>query len=375
MPFRGDCALPSNGVEPVFVRDPRIDRYAELLVGRSVRVQPGWQVLIRTSPLARPLVEALIEQIARLGAYPLVQLEWETIGGPFAREAPLETLRTPPPLLERVWSECDAFIAISAPENTRDGADLSSERRRATRERTRTLRDRQMAMTVPWVVCEFPVQATAQDAGMTLAELEEFIYGAVLRDWDAERDRMTRIARVFDEVEEVRIEAAGTDLTLSLAGRRGAIDDGHINMPGGEVFYSPVEDAVDGEVTFSEFPAVYSGHEVEGVRLVFERGQIVHASATSGESFLLQTLDTDEGARRLGELGIGCNRGIQRFTKNTGFDEKIDGTVHLAVGNSYTVTGGRNISSVHWDLVKDLRRGGRLYADGELVQVDGEWRF
>ena len=357
------------------MRDPRIDDYARLLVERSIDVQPGWQVLVRTTPLARPLVEAIVEQIARRAAYPLVQLEWETIGGPFAREAPLETLRKPAPLLERIWRECDAFIHISAPENTRDGADLSSERRRATRERALPLRERQMAMTVPWVVCEFPVHATAQDAGMTLAELEEFVYGAVLRDWDAERERMRRIAELFDGVEEVRIEAEGTDLTLSLAGRRGAIDDGHINLPGGEVFYSPVEDAVDGEVTFSEFPAVYGGHEVEGVRLLFEGGRIVHASATSGESFLLSTLDTDEGSRRLGELGIGCNPGIQRYTKNTGFDEKIDGTVHLAIGSSYTVTGGRNVSSVHWDIVKDLRPGGRLYADGELVQVDGVWKL
>jgi aminopeptidase len=352
-----------------------VDEYARLLVDRSVGVQPGWQVLIRTTPLARPLVEAIVELIARRGAHPLLQMEWESIGGPFAREAPLETLRTPPPLVERIWSECDAFIAISAPENTRGGADLSPERRRALRERSLTLRDRQMAMAVPWVVCEYPVQATAQEAGMTLAELEQFIYDAVLLDWDTESERMRRIAELFDEVEEVRIEAEGTDLTLSLAGRRGAIEDGHINMPGGEVFYSPVEDAVEGEVTFSEFPAVYYGHQVEGARLVFEGGRVVEASATSGEAFLLQTLDTDEGARRLGELGIGCNPGIQRYTRNTGFDEKIDGTVHLAIGNSYTVTGGRNVSTVHWDLVKDLRRGGRLYADGRLVQVDGEWRL
>jgi aminopeptidase len=128
-------------------------------------------------------------------------------------------------------------------------------------------------------------------------------------------------------------------------------------------------------VTFSEFPAVYYGHEVEGVHLVFERGRVVEASATTGESFLLRTLSTDDGASRLGELGIGCNPGIQRFTKNTAFDEKIDGTVHLAVGNSYSATGGLNTSSIHWDIVKDLRIGGRLYVDGRLVQADGVWRL
>ena len=132
---------------------------------------------------------------------------------------------------------------------------------------------------------------------------------------------------------------------------------------------------VEGTVTFSEFPAVYYGHEVEGAQFVFERGRIVHATARNGEAFLLRTLDTDDGARRLGELGIGCNPGIQRFTKNVGFDEKIDGTIHLAVGNSYTSTGGTNVSRIHWDIVKDLRRGGRLYADGVLVQEDGAWRL
>jgi len=355
------------------MRDPRIDEYARLLVDRSVGVQEGWQVLIRSTPLARPLVEAVIEEIAHRRAYPLLQLAWETTGGPFAREAPLDVLREPGSLQERIWAECDAFIMISAPENTREGADLSDERRRALRERSRALRQRQMSMQVPWVVCEFPVQATAQEAGMTLEELEEFVYGAVLLDWDAERDRMQRIAGVFDEADEVRIVGDGTSLTLSLAGRHGAIEDGHINMPGGEVFYSPVEDSVEGEVTFSEFPAVYYGHEVEGVRLVFERGHIVEASATSGESFLLHTIGTDDGAKRLGELGIGCNPGIQRFTKNTAFDEKIDGTVHLAIGSSYSSTGGLNVSSIHWDIVKDLRRGGRLYVDGQLVQADGEW--
>jgi aminopeptidase len=151
------------------------------------------------------------------------------------------------------------------------------------------------------------------------------------------------------------------------------VEDGHVNMPGGEVFYSPVEDSAEGEVCFCEFPAVYFGHEVSGVRFRFEHGEIVDASADSGEEFLLQTLDTDPGARRLGELGIGCNPGIERFTKNVGFDEKIHGTVHLAIGNSYASNGGKNLSSIHWDMVKDLRTGGRIYADGILVQEDGAW--
>jgi aminopeptidase len=357
------------------VRDPRIDEYARLLVERSVGVQPGWEVLIRSTPLARPLIDAVSEQIARLGAYPLLQLAWEPTSGPFAREAPLDVLRVPSPAMTFMWNNCDACIMISAPENTREGADLSEERRQALLDRNKIFRERQMSMRVPWVVCEYPVHATAQEAGMTLNEYTEFIFGAVLLDWDAEGAKMQRIASVFDAAEEIRIVGAETDLTLSLAGRSGAIDDGHINMPGGEVFYSPIEDSVEGTVTFSEFPAVYYGHEVEGAQFVFECGRIVHATARSGEAFLLRTLDTDDGARRLGELGIGCNPGIQRFTKNVGFDEKIDGTIHLAVGNSYTSTGGTNVSRIHWDIVKDLRYGGKIYADGVLVQDSGAWQL
>jgi aminopeptidase len=355
------------------VRDPRIDDYARLLVERSVGVQPGWQVLIRASHLARPLVEAVIEQVAKRSAYPILQLSFEQTGGPFAREAPVGLLATPAPLQKRIWEEVDAFIAIFGPENMREGSELSDERQAAVRKMLAPMRERTMALAAPWVVAEYPVHAAAQDAGMTLAEYEEFIFEAVLRDWDAEGARMRKIADVFDAADDVRIVGTGTDLTLSLSGRVGAVDDGHVNMPGGEVFYSPVEDSAHGVIEFSEFPAVYFGNEVVGARFVFDGGRIVDASARSGESFLLQTLDTDVGARRLGELGIGCNPGIQRFMKNVAFDEKIDGTIHLAVGNSYTFNGGTNESSIHWDIVKDLRTGGQLYANGRLVQEDGAW--
>ncbi len=171
----------------------------------------------------------------------------------------------------------------------------------------------------------------------------------------------------------MRIVGPATDLRLSLAGRHGAVDDGHINMPGGEIFYSPLEDSAEGEITFCRVPGLLLGQRGPRRPSRLRRGCVVEASAASGEEFLLATLDTDPGARRLGELGIGCNPAIQRFTRNIGFDEKIDGTVHLALGNSYAATGGTNRSAIHWDIVKDLRTGGQLYADGELVQADGRW--
>jgi aminopeptidase len=355
------------------VRDPRHDEYARLLVERSVKVQAGWQVVIRATPAARPLIEAISEQVAHLGAYPLLLLSFEQIGGPFAREAPLEVLRVPAPLQKRMWEEMDALIAIWAPERIDEGADLSEARREALQQASAPMHERTMAMSVPWVIAEYAVPAPAEAAGMTLNEYEQFIFDAVLRDWDAEAVRMRAIAEIFDEAQEVRIVGAGTDLTLSLAGRTGEVDDGRVNMPGGEVFYSPVEDSANGVIEFGEFPAIYYGHEVEGVRLAFRDGRVVEASASAGEEFLLQTLATDDGASRLGELGIGCNPGIQRFMKNVAFDEKIDGTIHLAIGRSYSFNGGQNVSAIHWDIVKDLRNGGQLFADGRLVQESGRW--
>ena len=333
------------------MRDPRIDEYARLLIERSVPTRPGAQIVIRSTPLARPLIEAVVEQVARKGGHTLLQLAFELVGGPFARNAPVELLREASSLQRTIWDQADGFVIIWAPENAREGSDLSEERQAAVQESLRPLRTRTMAMEVPWVIAEYPTAAGAQDAGMTIGQYEEFIFEAVLRDWDAEGERMRRIADVFDDADEVQISGAGTELTVSVAGRSGSVDAGHVNMPGGEVFYSPIEDSASGTIEFSEFPAVYLGTEVEGVRLVFDHGKVVEATARSGEEHLVRVLDTDEGSRRLGELGIGCNPGIQRYMKNVAFDEKIDGTVHLAVGNSYTFTGGTNASVIHWDLV------------------------
>ena len=227
---------------------------------------------------------------------------------------------------------------------------------------------------VPWVGCQYPTPALAQDAGMSTDEFADFLYGACLRDWDAERERMQRYADRFDAADEVRIVGEGTDLRLSLAGRSMKVDAGGANMPGGEFFGCPVEDSAEGTIAFTEFPAVYSGRELTGIRLRFEGGKVVDASADSNEDFLLETLDSDEGARRLGELGIGCNPGITRYMRNTLFDEKIDGTVHLALGNGIPDLGGQNVSRIHWDIVKDLRlEGTRIELDGELVQQHGRW--
>jgi aminopeptidase len=362
------------------VADQRVAEYAKLLVERCVDVQPGWEVVVLGSAQARPLVEEVVRAIGRRGAIPIVQLSFSGMDfWPFesvwAQTAPPELVAERSPIRVKLEDECDAWIRIGAPENTRDGADLATEHQDAIANAAHPLISRRLALEVPWVTCRYPTPALAQEAGMSLRAFEDFLFGAVLLDWDAEGEKMERIKERFDPAEEVRIVGNETDLRFSIAGREGVVDDGHLNMPGGEVFYCPLEDSTEGVVTFSEFPAVQEPDVVDGVRMRYENGRVVEASAVSNEEALLRALDRDEGARVLGEFGIGCNPGIQRHIRNTLFDEKIYGTIHLAVGAGIPVAGGKNQSATHWDMVKDLRSGGRIELDGEVVQEDGEWTF
>jgi aminopeptidase len=352
--------------------DPRLASYASLLVERCVGVQPGWQVLVRATPTARPLVEEIVSAIARREAYALPRLSFSRFS-PWLAEAPTELLGTLAEIDAHEIDHADCLMVIDAPENTREGSDIPAERLALRRQAARPHAEPFFSGSKPWVGCQFATAALAQDAGMGLRAFEDFLYGAVLVDWDSLAERMREIAARFDAGNEVRVTGDGTDLTFSLEGRQGRVDAVGANMPGGEVFYSPAEDSATGVVTFSEYPACYGGRAVETVRLRFDGGRVVEASASSDEDFLLATLDTDAGARVLGEFGIGCNPGIQRHTKNTLFDEKIEGTIHLAVGNGFPFIGGTNVSAVHWDMVKDLRRGGTIELDGELVQDAGKW--
>jgi aminopeptidase len=352
--------------------DPRLESYASLLVDRCVAVQPGWQVLIRATPAARSLVEEVVSAIARRKAYALPRLSFGR-SSVWTAEAPEERLGRVPDIDAHELDNADCMIVIDAPENTREGADISPERLMLRRQAYRPHAEPFFAGEKPWVGCQVATSALAQDAGMGLRAYEDFLYGAVLVDWETLAERMRSIAARFDAANEVRLTGDGTDLTFSLEDRDGCVDAIGANMPGGEVFYSPVEDSARGTVAFSEYPACYGGRAIEKVRLRFEDGRAIDASASTEEDFLLKTLDTDDGARVLGEFGIGCNPGIQRHTQNTLFDEKIEGTIHLALGNGFPFLGGTNVSAVHWDMVKDLRGGGTIEIDGEVVQRDGKW--
>ncbi len=357
------------------MNDPRIEAYARLLVERSLNVQPKWQVVINASPLARPLVQAAVKLIAQRGAYALVRLNYADIGATWLKHAPLDVIEAIAPIDEFTWNAADAYLAIAAPENTRDETDIAPERLAAFRRSRSAYIKRVMSNTLTWVGCHYPTPALAQDAGMTLEQYSDFLYGACLLDWDALAQEMRARADYFDRASEVYLLGSGTDLRFSLEGRVAMIDDGHLNMPGGEFFYSPVEDSAQGVITFDEYPAIYEGRVVEGVRLEFRQGRVVDASARTEEAYLHQVLDRDDGARRLGELGIGCNPGIQRHMRDVLYDEKIQGTIHLALGAGFEFLGGKNTSGVHWDMVKNLRNGGKIILDGRVVQEDGVWQI
>jgi len=357
--------------------DPRDREYAELIVHDCLDVQPGWQVLVGGNPQARPLLEEVCAAVARRGAYALLRVSFEGFLAPsleWLANAPLELLSVPSAIVTHEIETADAMAFVSAPDNTRAAAGIETARMGALQAAYRPATMRVMNHDIPWVACQYPTAALAQEAGLGSREFAELLYGAVLRDWAAEGERMRTIAAHFDAASEVRIVGEGTDLRLSLAGRSVKVDALGANLPGGEFFGCPLEDSAEGEISFGDFPAVYRGREITGIRLRFAGGVVVDASAETNEAYLIETLDTDEGSRRLGELGIGCNPGITRYMKNTLFDEKMDGTVHLALGNSYTDLGGVNQSAIHWDLVKDLRLpGSRIELDGVVVQSDGTW--
>jgi aminopeptidase len=357
--------------------DPRVSSLARILVRYCVEADPGETVGVTFSVTAMPLVLAVYEELLRAGAFPALRLQSDEAAEiMLKRGRDIHFDRIPP--FARAYARCiDKSIDIRAPSNTRalTGTDPQRQARLG-----RTMRPvQEILRTKPWVLTMFPCEALAQDAEMSLGEYEDFVYGATFADekdpvgcWRAVSREQAKLIARLKGAQLVRIVGPGTDISMSVKGRTFINSNGRRNMPSGEIFTGPVEDSVEGYITY-DFPVCHQGREVQGVRLVFRKGRVVEATAEKNQAFLLSMLDSDPGARRLGELGIGTNRRIQRFTKSILFDEKIGGTVHLAVGKSYPETGGLNRSAIHWDMIKDLRRGGAVYVDGRLFQKDGRF--
>ena len=366
------------------MQDPRIDTLARVLVHYSVAVRAGNLVSIVGPPLTEPLALALYREVLHAGGHPVVVMTPEQCTEELYRHASGEQLAFVNPLDLHEVTLVDCTIHLSATLNGRALTGVPPDRQALRSQARKTIMDlflrRAAEGSMRWVYTQYPCQAAAQDAEMSLTEYEDFVFGAgMLQEpdpaaaWQSLSQRQARVADRLCRVREVHFTTSrGTDLRVGVAGRRWINCDGHENFPDGEVFTGPIEDATNGTVYF-DFPAVHGGREVLGARLLFRDGRVVDASATKGEDFLIAMLDQDAGSRTLGEVAIGCNHSITRFTRNTLFDEKIGGTFHVALGASYPESGGKNESGLHWDMVCDLRQGGRIEADGQVISENGRF--
>jgi aminopeptidase len=357
--------------------DPRITKQADILVNYSLKVKKGENVLILAEFAARPLVLEIYKFLLKAGVSEVrFRYDSERFSDEFSdyffKYAGPEQIKHFPKIEEFEMKNVDCYIRIDAKENTRG---LSSADTKKIAERSRILSpitDHRVDKT-RWVVTKYPTAGQAQEADMSLSDYTDFVYNAINNvDWSKKFKEQEKLRKLVDGTKTVRIIGKGTDITLDIGGRRAANAGGEYNMPDGEVFTAPIESKTRGFITYT-FPAIYMGKEFHDVRLEFKEGRVVKASAQKNEGDLNKILDMDEGSRILGELGIGNNFEIQKFTKDILFDEKIGGTVHLALGRGYKENGSKNRSGLHWDMIKDLRDGGELYFDGSLVQRNGKF--
>jgi aminopeptidase len=355
-----------------FVFDPRWSQLAEILVNYSTGTRRDDRLLITmTEPETFPLTLAVYEQAVRAGAFPQVQFASAYLERALLLHGSDDLVGRVPDLELQGMEWADVYVGLRGASNPHELAGIPPERLAAHRRALGAISARRNERT-RWVLTRVPNKSLAQQAGMSLEEMLRFYFNATLRDWEAEARRHAAIRDVFQAATRVRITGRDTDLTFSTAGRSYVAGDGHINMPDGEVYTAPVDDSAQGAIAF-EFPASFAGQMVAGIRLELRDGEVVRATAERGEALLQQALAIDAGARRLGEFGVGVNFGIDRFVGDILFDEKIGGTIHLALGRAYTECGGSNASALHWDLVKDLRTEGTIELDGQVVFASGRF--
>jgi aminopeptidase len=365
------------------MKDPRLAKLADVLVHYCLEMEKGDLFLINATPIATPLVLEVVRVALEAGAHPIVRAGLPGLSELFLKTARKHQLEYVSPVAEFEVEQIDKRLAIRASDNTKALTNVDPSRQSAVRKAHagifRRFMERSASGDLMWCGTQYPCEASAQDAEMSLSEYEDFVLKACLvhrkdpiKAWKGVRRRQAKLCSMLGEKKTLRFVSEGTDISMSVEGRTWINSDGKHNMPSGEVFTGPVEDSVNGKISFS-FPACYGGREVHGVTLEFKDGVVTKAKAEKGQEFLDATLDTDEGARRVGEIAFGTNRSVQNFTKNTLFDEKIGGTIHMAVGASYPDSGGVNQSAIHWDMVNDMRDGGVVYGDGKKIYEDGEF--
>lgn len=346
------------------------EHLADVLVNYSTGIQPNEKVLITmmevdTFPLARAVYAASV----KVGALPHIEFQSTYLERDLMLYGNPEQLDWVPEMQAYGMEWADVYIGLRGARNPHEFTGISASKITAHKRAMGKVSGMRNDLT-RWVLVRVPNESFAQQAEMSLDDMMAFFFSATVRDWQAESRRYQEIKDVFQAAKHVRIVGRDTDLTFSTQGRIYEVADGHLNMPDGEIFTAPVDDSAEGYIYF-EFPGVYVGRQVKGIQLEFSKGQIVRATAESNQELLDELLNMDEGAKRLGEFGVGTNFGIDRFCYDILYDEKIGGTIHLALGRAYAECGGVNQSALHWDIIKDLRREGAVYLDGAKVIDQG----
>jgi aminopeptidase len=363
--------------------DARFDKMAQAIVNYSIEVKPGQTVYVwSTGFAAQPLLLSLYREILKAGGNAYLRADVPGASEIFYQHAQGAQLDFVSPVDCISVEQFDAYIRIGAETNTRrlSNADPAAVVRQQTAQRP--ILNRRMELSAQgkynWCVTQFPTEAYAMDAEMSLAEYSEFVFSACLLNdpdpvarWREMGAVQQRYVDFLKGKRELQVKGSNVDLTLSIDGRTFINSQGKRNFPDGEIFTGPVEDSVNGWIRYS-YPAIYNGREVSGIQLWFEQGRVVKATADKNEEFLIKVLDTDQGARTLGEFAIGTNYGITQFSRNILFDEKIGGTIHLAVGSGYPDTGARNKSAVHWDMIAGMQDGS-ITADGTTFFKNGKF--
>ncbi|MCB0557557.1 MAG: aminopeptidase [Lewinellaceae bacterium] len=361
-----------------------LEKYANLLVHYCLDMQPGERFYLRSTTLAEPLVREVYRAAVKAGAHVEVDLDFREKSRILLNQGNEAQLQYVSPMYQQAMEEFDTYLYIMAPFNLREDQNVDPAKRKIRQEAQKpvlkTYFERTATRDLKRSLCQYPTLANAQEAGMSLEEYEDFVFRACklfdedpVQSWLQVREWQQQIVDLLNSRETVRYIANGTDITFSTKGRTWINSDGQTNMPSGEVYTSPVEDSVNGVVHFS-FPAIYMGHEVEGVTLYVKNGYIEKWEARRGKDFLDQIFQI-EGTRHFGEAAIGTNYNIGRLTKNILFDEKMGGAIHMAIGQSYLQAGGKNQSAVHWDMITDMKEGGAIYADGEKIYENGRFLF
>ncbi len=363
--------------------DIRLQRLAKLLVQYCTEVKPGDWVGIMGDVLTLPGLREVYREVLAAGGHPHLIMSDEYMARVLLREGSDEQLTWLNPAMTEYIDHGDVYIRLGSSSNTRAMTSIPAKRMQQMRAAQRPWLDTRLNRSANgdfrWVGTWYPNEASAQEANISLEEYEDFVYGATFCDQGdpvAEWHKISAMqAQKIDWLKgrkHITLKGPEIDLQLSIAERTFVNSDGHKNMPSGEIFTSPVEDSVNGWVRFS-YPSIVGGRAVSGIELKFEQGKVVEASAQENEDLLHAQLDTDEGSRYLGEFAIGTNFGINRFTGNILFDEKIGGTVHMAIGMGYPETGSKNRSAVHWDMICDMRNESEIHVDGDLMYKNGEF--